>query len=130
MRQDLRLHLNLADVVMIATKVTNPAFVSLFEATHVRGDEAPVPSEQANDVLRSCGLDQYLHFHTNCHNLVRQPAHPHDHSLSPSPRVIHFPPYPFHLMETAEGGFTTSVHTRGVLSGSSFTHRTSPFWLG
>ena len=42
MRQDLRLHLNLADVVMIATKVTNPAFVSLFEATHVRGDEAPV----------------------------------------------------------------------------------------
>ena len=70
MRQDLPLRLNLASVVMIATKVTNPALVSLIEATYVRGDEAPGASEQANDVLRSCNLDQYLNFHTNHHNLV------------------------------------------------------------
>ena len=68
--QVFRPRLNLTHVVMITGQSNKSVLVSPTEATHVRGGEAPVVSEQACDMSRSYDLDQYLHFHLNFRDLV------------------------------------------------------------
>jgi len=133
---------------MIAKQSNNPVLASPTETTHVRSDEAQVTSENAKGILWSCVLDQYLHFHPNCCNLVchlpklqnlvspagiisktagssTQPLH----AVLKVPACFIFLRTPFYLVDCRERLHNLSS-LRGATSDSSFTHRTLPTLLG
>lgn len=133
-RQDLHLRLNLADVVMITAKVTNPALGTRTETALVRGDEAPIASEQATIFF---GLAVWISLFTSlpiaeCHllklqNFVSLAANTSE-VASPSTRpfqailkvpAFHFPPNPL-LSRGDRRGFHNLGSHEGCSIGSSF----------